>query len=59
MSKAFTEILIREAIKKNRSNIVKKTIKTVPVTIKEKIEVDKPAWQKEKSERLKRNSWIN
>ena len=59
MSKAFTEILIREAIKKNRSNIVKKTIKTVPATIKEKIEVDKPAWQKEKSERLKRNSWIN
>ena len=59
MSKAFTEILIREAIKKNRNNIVKKTIKTVPATIKEKIEVDKPAWQKEKSERLKRNSWIN
>ena len=59
MSKAFTEILIREAIKKNRSYIVKKTIKTVPTTIKEKIEVDKPAWQKEKSERLKRNSWIN
>ena len=59
MSKAFAEILIREAIKKNKSNIVKKTIKTVPTAIKEKIEVDKPAWQKEKSERLKRNSWIN
>lgn len=63
MSKVFTSILIKEvidkAVKKNRKNVVKKSIKSFPTAIKKKVKVEKPMWQKEKGERLKRESWIN
>ena len=59
MNKAFSEMIIKETLKKNRNNVVKKGIKSFPTDIKKKVKVEKPMWQKEKGERLKRESWIN
>ena len=63
MSKAFTSIIIKEApnkaFKKNRNNVIKKNIKSFPTAIKKEEKKEKPMWQREKRERLKRKSWTN
>lgn len=56
MSKKFSELLIKETIKKNKKHVIEKQVKTFAI---KKPEYKFVGWQSTKEERQQKRSWTD